>query len=260
MWFLRGKKEIPNKLDENPHLYGDTTVNNRIRGRIAKHVVGRYVTGPRVLVLGYCKDPWPQELLDKGFQVEIIEGAKEFADDAKAKFGGSLTVHHTLFEKFETDNKFNTVISGSVIEHVPDPGDHLQMIKKWLAPDGRLIVTTTNPNSFHRLVGRALGESETLNQRAKDTMVLRMYDPDSLSSLVKYNGYKIIQDTSLFMKFLNDEKMAQFDDEMMDAFMKAGFQFRDHGRETVIVAALTLPPETKLGKQPRPPFPLIPDL
>lgn len=53
-------------------------------------------------------------------------------------------------EDFTFDKKFDVVFAGDLIEHLVNPGLFFDNVKKHLAPDGRLIMTT--PNAFNLFV------------------------------------------------------------------------------------------------------------
>ncbi len=84
-------------------------------------------------------------------------------------------------------------------------------------------------------------ESGALNQRAIDTMVIRMYNVANLEALTKSSGLKISSATSFFFKPLPESMMKDMSDELLDGFMQMGFQFREFGREVCVVATATQP-------------------
>ena len=89
-------------LENNPEVYSSFLVaENYIRKRIIKRVVD-FAIGKTALSMGYMKDNWVDELLDKGFQrVDIVEGSATFVEDAKKRYSNSpVNVYHSLFEEF----------------------------------------------------------------------------------------------------------------------------------------------------------------
>ena len=51
------------------------------------------------------------------------------------------------FETFSSDEKFDVINMGFVLEHVDDPIGLLNRVKNWLAPGGRLFLGVPNGNS-----------------------------------------------------------------------------------------------------------------
>ena len=60
----------------------------------------------------------------------------------------NLVKVHSLFEDYEPEQRFNTVIIEHVLEHVDDPVSLLKRVKPWLAPGGRLLLGAPIPNPF----------------------------------------------------------------------------------------------------------------
>lgn len=53
-------------------------------------------------------------------------------------------------QDFDLGRTFDTIVAGELIEHLSDLGDFLDCCRRHLQPDGKLVMTTPNPWSFHR--------------------------------------------------------------------------------------------------------------
>lgn len=54
-------------------------------------------------------------------------------------------------ETMDLGQKFDTIVAGEIIEHLENPGRFLRTMRKHLADDGVLILTTPNPFAAHHL-------------------------------------------------------------------------------------------------------------
>jgi len=57
---------------------------------------------------------------------------------------------HSLFEDYEPDKLFDTIILEHVLEYVDNPVGLLKLVKIWLNPKGRLFLRVPNANSIHK--------------------------------------------------------------------------------------------------------------
>lgn len=94
-------------------------------------------------------------------------------------------------EELRFDRKFNVIVAGEVIEHLSNPGIFLNKASKILTSDGKIILTTPNPDGF------AYFRKALLNQENNPTHTCWI-DPDNLSVLVdktdglEFESYKYL--------------------------------------------------------------------
>ncbi len=106
----------------------------------------------------------------------------------------NLEKHNSLFETFNTNEKFDTIILNHVLEHIEEPITLLKHIKNWLSPDGVLILGVPNAKSFHRLAAVKMGllNSEyDLNERDHQLGHYRVYDFKLLLNDIKKADLKV---------------------------------------------------------------------
>ncbi len=51
-------------------------------------------------------------------------------------------------QEYDIDNEFDVIIAGEVIEYLPNPGEFIKTSMEHLSKNGRIIITTENPNAF----------------------------------------------------------------------------------------------------------------
>ncbi|MDH4222744.1 MAG: class I SAM-dependent methyltransferase [candidate division Zixibacteria bacterium] len=173
-------------------------------------IVQKYCFDKTVLDLG-CVDHFAES--EENFNDWLHKGIKDVAkevvglDNAEKEVkllnqrGYDILVGDV--ENFNLGRRFEVVVCGELIEHVNNPGLVLQNIKKHLAKDGILIITTPNSESmlwhFYNLVyGRAPSnpthvcwyDYQTLTQlcrRYDFEVVTTYYEVGNPNSRVLYN-------------------------------------------------------------------------
>lgn len=74
--------------------------------------------------------------------IDIVEDGIE----AMAEQGYNVRVADA--ERLDLDGRFDAIVAGEVIEHLANPGQFLESARGHLTCDGRLILTTPNPDGF----------------------------------------------------------------------------------------------------------------
>jgi 2-polyprenyl-3-methyl-5-hydroxy-6-metoxy-1,4-benzoquinol methylase len=173
-----------------------------------------------ILDLGYG-DGLFLDFLPKHNNLTILEGSKklfEKANEEVRKLASNAKIVLSLFEEFETEQKFDLVIASHVLEHVENPTILLQKVRKWLSPNGKLIVVVPNSESFHRKLGVILKLQNKLDDLSpRDLAVghLRVFNCDSLKHLLDLNGFQVTHERGFFLKVLSNAQMLNLDSKVI---------------------------------------------
>ena len=103
----------------------------------------------------------------------IIEGSQLVIDLFKEKspdFAGEVVFSY--FENFDTDERFDVIVMGFILEHVDNPGMLLERFKRFLKPGGRIFVAVPNAKSMNRRQVSSLARSTTSTISMPTTMLL----------------------------------------------------------------------------------------
>lgn len=191
-----------------------------------------FLLGPQVLDLGFVDGCWTDYLLECGWEVDIVEGARKHVEAALNYYqSNKVTVHHAMFESFQPSRRYNSVIAGDILRYIKDPVPFLRNVRDWLMPEGRLIVTVPNSHSLHRRIGTLLGmESHPANANVRDVEVgnLRSYDRYLLRNELRSAGFNIIELRGCFLKPLSSSQMNDWSDELLSAFLEIGDELEDY--------------------------------
>jgi SAM-dependent methyltransferase len=146
----------------------------------------------------------------------VIEGSEEILDGFRnqtPKVDG-LTLVQDYFERFDTDERFDAIEMGFVLEHVENPGLIVERFSKFLSPGGRLFVAVPNARSLHRLIGHHAGLLEDVYQLSEYDRQLghrRYFDLRSVTSLIETAGLDVVRQQGLMLKPITADQMSALD-------------------------------------------------
>ena len=112
-----------------------------------------------------------------------------------------------------SENKFDFIFAGEIIEHLYDTDFFISEIKRVLKPNGILIITTPNMVSFGRRMCYLLGigvfmeASLTYPKNPQPAGHIRFFTKKLLVDFMEYNNFKLekyISDTVNFIGFKSD--------------------------------------------------------
>ncbi|MEL4304534.1 class I SAM-dependent methyltransferase [Methanococcoides sp. LMO-2] len=89
------------------------------------------------------------------------------------------------------DNFFDVIIFGDILEHLMDPLDTLNRFKRYLKPDGKIIVSLPNIANFSIRFKLLFGSFDYTETGILDRTHLHFYTIKSAMKLVKDSDYKI---------------------------------------------------------------------
>jgi 2-polyprenyl-3-methyl-5-hydroxy-6-metoxy-1,4-benzoquinol methylase len=193
--------------------------------------------GTSCLELGPATGYMTKSLVKEFKQVTAVEGSKSLFNQIPDY--DNLIKINCLFENFEPEHKYDTIILNHVLEHIADPIQLLKLIYGWLSDNGILIVGVPNAKSFHRLAAVKIGliKSEyELNDRDIELGHYRVYDFELLLSHLKDASFKIQETGGVFLKFLANYQIENFlNKDIINAYMELGKEFKYNSAEIYAV-------------------------
>mgnify|MGYP001275832651 CR=1 FL=1 len=200
-----------------------------------------YISGPLGLELGPAEGEMTQLLLNDFERLVVVDGADSLLD--KIPDADNLEKVHSLFEEYQPDQLINTIVMEHILEHVADPSLLLRRVKKWLAPEGKLLIGVPNGDSFHRLVAVKMGMLEnpcTLNARDLALGHRRVYTPGSFKAEIEQAGLSVVRMGGVFFKPLSNQQIQDgWTEEMIQGFYELGNDFPENAAELFAVCELS---------------------
>lgn len=200
-----------------------------------------HLRGPHGLELGPAEGEMTQFLVNDFESLTLVDGAAELL--AQIPDRENLMKVHSLFEEFEPEALFDSVIMEHILEHVDEPVVLLERVKHWLAPGGKLFLGVPNGNSIHRLVAVKMGLLENpcqLNARDHALGHRRVYTPETIRKVIEAAAISVETLGGVYFKPLSNGQIQEnWTEEMIQGFYELGKDFP--GLAAEIYAVCTLP-------------------
>ncbi|MEM5400567.1 class I SAM-dependent methyltransferase [Paraburkholderia unamae] len=216
-------KESLNQIATQYHLneqISDKQFDQRFHELCFQWVRSMIEPGSRVLELGYGEGNVTRQLLEANMCVDIVEGAELLVKSALELYGDAVQVHHALFAEFQPAHEYDAILATNILEHVDDPAETLFAIRRWCAPQTRVIVTVPNAESIHRRLAVLMGiqpRLDTLSPRDHLVGHQRVYDMDSLTRDVDAAGFEVVDQKGFLLKVLPNSMLKDMSPALVDA-------------------------------------------
>ncbi len=119
------------------------------------------------------------------FGVELEDEAREYINK------DGISCKHSLDDY--GDKKFDIITMWHVVEHLTNPTELLQEIRKFLKEDGILIVET--PNADDALLTRY--KSDAFADFTYWSLHVVLYNSDTLQKVMEQSGYSVVENTQI---------------------------------------------------------------
>jgi hypothetical protein len=198
-----------------------------------------FFKGSLALELGPASGYMTKLLINEFDNLHIVEGSENLLKQIPEY--SNVTKFHSLFEEFETNYKYSTIIMSHVLEHIEDPVAVLTKIYDWLDDDGVFLISVPNAKSIHRMVAVEMGLLSSiyeLNSRDNELGHYRVYDHDALKAHLMQAGYKIKETGGVFLKPISNGQIEKnWSAEMINGFYKVGKYFQEYCAEIFVVCS-----------------------
>jgi 2-polyprenyl-3-methyl-5-hydroxy-6-metoxy-1,4-benzoquinol methylase len=161
----------------------------------------------------------------------VLDASPAVINNFKKNFPDcSAQIIETFFEKFESDEKFDIIVLGFVLEHVDNPVEIMAYFKNFLSPEGKMFVTVPNAEVLNRRLGYIAGILPDMKQLSEHDLMCghkRYYTVQSLAEEAKNAGYKIERLEGIYLKpFTTTQIMSlNFDQSIINALCEVGLSY-----------------------------------
>ena len=161
----------------------------------------------------------------------VLEGSSAIIERFRTKFPNIRThIIETYFEDFVTDEKFDAIVMGFVLEHVGDPLNIMRRFKDFLAPGGKIFVAVPNAEALNRRLGNLAGMLPDMHALSENDLNLghkRYFTVASLREEARKAGFEMERIEGLYLKPFTTQQIASlnFDRKIIDALCLVGIDY-----------------------------------
>ena len=198
-----------------------------------------FFQGESCLELGPADGQMTRFLIKDFKKLTVVEGSLDLLNEIHDY--DNLVKVHSLFEDFQPNELFDTIILEHILEHVEDPIALMKIVKKWLSPNGKLFLGVPNGNSIHRLAAVKMGLLEEpcqLNSRDISLGHRRVYTQETFKKDIIASGLTIHEIGGVFFKPLSNGQIENnWDEKMIQGFFELGKDFPEFAAEIFVVCS-----------------------
>jgi 2-polyprenyl-3-methyl-5-hydroxy-6-metoxy-1,4-benzoquinol methylase len=161
----------------------------------------------------------------------VLEGSAAVIENFRARFPQcAARVVQTWFEEFETDERFDLIVMGFILEHVDDPRRIIEHCRRFLEPGGRMFVAVPNAQVLNRRLGHWAGLLPDLEALSDNDRLLghkRYYTVDTLTRDIELAGCKVDRMEGIYLKPLTTQQMVslQLSPRIIEALCEVGVAY-----------------------------------
>jgi len=162
---------------------------------------------------------------------KVIEGSPKIIEMFKKTFPEShIDIELNYFEQFKTDDTYDAIIMGYILEHVDDPDFILNKYKSFLKPDGSIFVIVPNGSALNRRFGLKAGYIKSLDEISDFDLKFghkRTFTYESLMELVGHCGLKVIRCEGIFLKPMSTPQLiaAKIPESIIEAMCEVAVDY-----------------------------------
>ena len=211
----------------NPYDFDNEILLTWYPQRVLHHVGARCSLLELGLGHGY-----PTDFFSRRFARHVVlEGSpaviRNFRDkhpDCRAE------VVETWFESFATDERFEVIVMGFILEHVDDPLLILRRFRDFLAPGGKMFLAVPNAEVLNRRLGVLAGLLDDVTTLSENDLLLghkRFYSEATFRADIALAGCGVDRLEGIYLKPFATGQIAslQLDRKLIDALCSVGIDY-----------------------------------
>jgi len=176
---------------------------------------------------GYTTD-----IFSKRFERHVVlEGSSAVIENFRNNYPNcGAKIVETLFESFTTDERFDLIVMGFILEHVDNPLLILNRFREFLAPGGRIFLAVPNANALNRRLGQIAGLLDDVASLSSNDILLghkRFYTVTTLSADITQAGCGLDSLEGIYLKPFTTKQIVslQLDAKVIEALCTVGIDY-----------------------------------
>jgi len=161
----------------------------------------------------------------------VLDGSPAVIRNFKKKFPDcTAEIVETYFETFHSEERFDVIVMGFILEHVEDPLQIIEHYKKFLAPGGKVFLAVPNAEVLNRRLGHLAGMLDDIEALSENDHLLghkRYYTVNSLTETIDRAGYQIEEMEGIYLKPFTTSQIISLNlgEEVIQGLCEVGVDF-----------------------------------
>ena len=161
----------------------------------------------------------------------VLEGSPAVIRNFRDKYPDCRAeIVETWFESFATDERFDVIVMGFILEHVDDPLLILRRFRDFLAPGGKMFLAVPNAEVLNRRLGVLAGLLDDVATLSENDLLLghkRFYSVATFRAAITLAGCSVDRLEGIYLKpFATDQIVSlQLDRKLIDALCRVGIDY-----------------------------------
>ena len=219
------------ELDRSAPAYKEDfaySLDNRLILNWYPRRVLRLASGDSMLDLGLGHGFTVQQFSKRFERYTVIDGSPEIIRQFRENHPDvRVDIRPGFFEDFHTEDRFDNIVMGFVLEHVDDPAAILRRYRRYLKPGGSFFVSVPNAEALNKRFGYAAGMIDDLTRLSPADELLghqRLFTVASLRATVEGENFRVQALEGLFLKPITTQQIQtlQLSEPILQAMLEVG--------------------------------------
>lgn len=195
-----------------------------------------FFTGCKALELGCYKGEFTKKILNIYDDVTVVEGSSELISIARKTTNNRAKFIESLFESVSLEEQYDAIFLIHTLEHLDNPEQVLNRIKRWLSKEGKLFLVVPNANAASRQIAVNMGlieHNQAVTKGEEEHGHRATYSLDTLLAETKKAQLNVIQSGGILFKPLANFQFDQalnakiIDDKYLEGCYQLGMRYPD---------------------------------
>ncbi len=174
----------------------------------------------------------------------VLDGSRAVIDKflhESPNFEGEII--ETYFEDYQTDEHYDVILMGFILEHVESPAVILKHYKPLLKPNGRIFIAVPNAEVMNRRLGNITGDLPSIYQLSEHDRICghkRYYTLNTLTADIEQQGFRIESAEGIYLKPLSTRQMIglNLDESYINALCELGISYPELSCALLVEASI----------------------
>lgn len=228
------------KLDNIAKIHNEENGFEAVLQKYKIIEISNFLKGENMLDLG-CGVGTMTYAFSKNFKRIVgLDGSKiKIRKANKINSAPNIEYVCALFDEYNTNEKFDFIISTNVLEHLDKRKSFLKKAKNMLSKKGLLAITVPNALGLHKRIGKKMGIIRNFYALTKEDISKGHkinYDINTLKDEFLKAGFQLEYVGGIMLKPLPSNQMEKLEPKIIDAFYELGHDLPEYCSSLLIVA------------------------